>query len=176
MPIKISARKFETLVVQALEELPAFFKDRLQNIEVLIADWPTEEELEEAGIGPEELLLGLYQGVPLTERTSDYGMVLPDTITLYRECIAEVCDTPEEIVAEASHPRQALELYLAQVKHLIDSRGRENYATAARYLRRIQALYQGLNEVKTWEKLIADIYQNHRQLRALKEELAKVGL
>lgn len=78
--------------------------------------------------------------------------------------------------AEASHPRQALELYLAQVKHLIDSRGRENYATAARYLRRIQALYQSLNEVKTWEKLIADIYQNHRQLRALKEELAKVGL
>jgi predicted Zn-dependent protease with MMP-like domain len=108
MPIKISAKKFEALVVQALEDLPAFFKERLQNIEVLIADWPAEEELEEAGLEPDsashpvgdELLLGLYQGIPLTERTSDYGMVLPDTITLYRECIAEVCDTPEEIVAE----------------------------------------------------------------------------
>lgn len=100
MPIKISAKKFESLVVQALEELPAFFKDRLQNIEVLIADRPTEEELEEAGLGSDELLLGLYQGIPLTERTSDYSLVLPDTITLYRECIAEVCDTPEEIMRE----------------------------------------------------------------------------
>ncbi len=100
MPIKISAKKFEALVVHALEELPAFFKDRLQNIEVLIVDWPTEEELAEAGLGPDELLLGLYQGIPLTERTSDYGLVLPDTITLYRKCIAEFCDTPEEIVRE----------------------------------------------------------------------------
>lgn len=100
MPIKISVKKFEALVVQALDELPAFFKDRLQNIEVLIADWPTEEELAQAGLGPDELLLGLYQGIPLTERTSDYGLVLPDTITLYRKCIAEVCDTPEEIVRE----------------------------------------------------------------------------
>jgi predicted Zn-dependent protease with MMP-like domain len=100
MPLKISARKFEALVVQALEELPAFFKDRLENIEVLVADWPTEEELEEAGLGSDELLLGFYQGIPLTERTGDYGMVLPDTITLYRGCIAEVCDTPAEIVAE----------------------------------------------------------------------------
>lgn len=100
MPIKISAKKFEALVVQAMEEMPAFFKDRLHNIEVLIADWPTEDELEEAGLEPDELLLGLYQGIPLTERSGDYGMVLPDTITLYRECIAEVCDTPEEIVSE----------------------------------------------------------------------------
>ncbi|HMQ51917.1 MAG TPA: metallopeptidase family protein [Anaerolineae bacterium] len=100
MPIKISAKKFEALVVQAMEELPAFFKDRLHNIEVLIADWPTEDELEEAGLESDELLLGLYQGIPLTERNGDYGMVLPDTITLYRECIAQVCNTPEEIVGE----------------------------------------------------------------------------
>jgi predicted Zn-dependent protease with MMP-like domain len=53
------------LVVQALEELPALFKDRLQNIELLIADWPTEEELEEAGMGPDELLLGLYKAFRL---------------------------------------------------------------------------------------------------------------
>jgi predicted Zn-dependent protease with MMP-like domain len=100
MPIKISVKKFEALVVHALEALPAFFKDRLQNIEVLIADRPTEEELAELGLEPDDLLLGLYQGIPLTERTSDYGLVLPDTITLYRECITEVCHTPEEIIAE----------------------------------------------------------------------------
>jgi predicted Zn-dependent protease with MMP-like domain len=100
MPIKISPKKFESLVVQALKALPAFFKVRLENIEVLITDRPTEEELAEAGLEPDELVLGLYQGIPLTERTSDYGLVLPDTITLYRQCIAEVCDTPEDVVRE----------------------------------------------------------------------------
>jgi len=100
MPIKINSKKFETLVIQALEALPPFFQDRLQNIEVLIADRPTAEELAEAGLEPDELLLGLYQGIPLTERTGDYSLVLPDTITLYRDCIAEICDTPDQIVAE----------------------------------------------------------------------------
>jgi predicted Zn-dependent protease with MMP-like domain len=100
MPIKISAGKFERLVIQALDDLPEFFKARLENIEVLVADEPTEEELAEAGLEPDELLLGLYQGIPLTERAGDYGLVLPDTITLYRLSFAEVCDTLEEVVAE----------------------------------------------------------------------------
>jgi predicted Zn-dependent protease with MMP-like domain len=117
MAIKISAKKFEALVVQALEELPEFFQDRLQNIEVLITDWPTEEELESAEIGPDELLLGLYQGIPLTERTSDYGPVLPDTITLYRGYIAEVCDTPAEIVTEV---RQTIKYEIAHYFGLSD--------------------------------------------------------
>lgn len=100
MPIKISPKAFEKLVVEALEALPPFFQARLDNIEVLIADEPTEAELAGVGLEPDELLLGLYQGIPLTERTGDYGLVLPDTITLYRLPIAEVCDTPEEIVYE----------------------------------------------------------------------------
>ena len=122
MSIKISAKKFEALVVQALEELPEFFQDRLQNIEVLITDWPTEEELEEAGIGPDELLLGLYQGIPLTERTSDYGLVLPDTITLYRGRIAETCDTSDEIMAEV---QQTVKHEIAHYFGLSDERLKE---------------------------------------------------
>ena len=78
--------------------------------------------------------------------------------------------------AEVSYPSEAIDLYMDRVKRLIDSRGRENYATAAKYLLRVRELYQGLKAVQTWEKLIADIYENYRQLRALKEELAKVGL
>ncbi len=122
MPIKISAKKFEALVVAALEELPAFFQDRLQNVEILISDWPTTEELEEAGLGPDELLLGLYQGIPLTERTADYGLVLPDTITLYRKCIAEVCDTPGDIVAEV---QQTVKHEIAHYFGLSDERLKE---------------------------------------------------
>ena len=122
MSIKISAKEFEDLVVQALEELPEFFQERLQNIEVLIGDWPTEEELAEAGIGPDELLLGLYQGIPLTERTSAYGLVLPDTITLYCGCLAEACDTPDEIVAEV---KQTVKHEIAHYFGLSDERLKE---------------------------------------------------
>lgn len=100
MSPRFSATAFEQLVVQALDELPEFFRAKLQNIEVLIADWPTREEQREAGLEPGELLLGLYQGIPLTERTSDYGLVLPDTITLYQRPIEQVCQTPEEVMAQ----------------------------------------------------------------------------
>ena len=100
MSPRFSATAFEQLVVQALDELPEFFRAQLQNIEVLIADWPTREERREAGLAPDELLLGLYQGIPLTERTSDYGLVLPDTITLYQRPIEQICQTPEEVMAQ----------------------------------------------------------------------------
>lgn len=100
MPIKLSAKTFEALVVQALDELPEFFRAKLENIEVLVADRPTPAELAEVGLEPDELLLGLYQGIPLIERTGDYNMALPDTITLYRLSFAESCDTPEDVVAE----------------------------------------------------------------------------
>lgn len=100
MSPRFSATAFEQLVVQALDELPEFFRTKLQNIEVLIADRPTREERREAGLEPGELLLGLYQGIPLTERTSDYGLVLPDTITLYQRPIEQVCQTPEEVMAQ----------------------------------------------------------------------------
>lgn len=103
MPVDISEEKFEQLVAEALDELPPFFQARLQNIEVLVSDEPTEDELADAGLDSDELLLGLYYGIPLTERTGDYGMVLPDTITLYRLSFAEICDSWDEVVAEVKH-------------------------------------------------------------------------
>lgn len=53
-----------------------------------------------AGTGPGETLFGLYTGIPLTERTSSYGMVLPDKITLYQRSIEEGCRTKEEVQAQ----------------------------------------------------------------------------
>jgi predicted Zn-dependent protease with MMP-like domain len=96
-------QEFEELVVQALESLPEFFQQRLQNIEVVVADWPTEAERRSVGLPPGQLLLGLYQGVPLTRRTSHYGLVLPDKITIYRLSIEQVCRTPEEVIARVQH-------------------------------------------------------------------------
>ena len=49
------------------------------------------------------MLLGLYEGIPLTERTSAYGSVLPDKVTIFQRALEEMCDTPEELVAQVRH-------------------------------------------------------------------------
>ncbi len=102
-PPKFSPEEFEQLVVEALDNLPDFFKKKLQNIEVVVADWPTEAERRSVGLRPGQLLFGLYQGIPLTKRTSHYGLVLPDKITIYRLPIERVCRTPEEVVHQVQH-------------------------------------------------------------------------
>lgn len=80
---------FVELVVEALDTLPPLFQQKMSNVEVLVEKWPSRAELREAGIPPGYTLLGLYQGIPLTERTQDYNLVTPDTITLYQGPIEE---------------------------------------------------------------------------------------
>ena len=103
MEPKFTAEEFEDLVVQALEALPPFFQEKLQNIEVVVADWPTETERRSVGLPPGYLLFGLYHGIPLTKRTSHYGLVLPDKITIFRLPIEQVCHTPEEVIQKVQH-------------------------------------------------------------------------
>jgi predicted Zn-dependent protease with MMP-like domain len=67
--------RFEELVVEALDGLPAWVHDRLENVEVLIVDRPPPDQ---------PGLLGLYEGIPLVERGMGYAGVLPDRITLFR--------------------------------------------------------------------------------------------
>ena len=74
---------FEKLVGEALDELPRRFRRRLRNIAVVVEIEPSQELLEDMGLWPHRTLLGLYQGVPLTERGFSYGNVLPDRITTY---------------------------------------------------------------------------------------------
>jgi predicted Zn-dependent protease with MMP-like domain len=100
MKSQFNPEEFEQLVAQALDDLPDFFKEKLQNVEVVVADWPTEAELRAVGLKPGHLLFGLYQGIPLTRRTSHYGLVLPDKITIYRLPIVQVCRTPEKIIRQ----------------------------------------------------------------------------
>ena len=103
MDAQFSPEEFEQLVAQALDELPGFFQEKLQNVEVVVADWPTADEMKVVGLQPGQLLFGLYQGIPLTKRTSSYGLVLPDKITIYRLPIQQVCRTPEQIIAQVQH-------------------------------------------------------------------------
>ena len=103
MEPQFTREEFEQLVVQALDELPEFFQEKLQNVEVVVADWPTQAELRSVGMKPGQLLLGLYHGIPQTKRTSHYGLVLPDKITIYRLSIERVCRTRAQIISQVQH-------------------------------------------------------------------------
>jgi predicted Zn-dependent protease with MMP-like domain len=89
--------EFERLVAEALEELPAEFQKRLDNVDLVVAAEPTRDQRERAGIGSHQTLFGLYEGVPLTKRDRGYHLVLPDKITIFQRPMEAVCRTDEEI-------------------------------------------------------------------------------
>lgn len=91
----LSDEQFEQLAAEALDGLPPFFLDHLSNVAVLIEKWPSRRALREAGVPPGDTLLGLYTGIPLTERTQGYNLVAPDTITLYQGPIEHVAARQE---------------------------------------------------------------------------------
>ncbi len=93
----MTRKEFEDLVESALKKLPRPFRERLQNIAVVVEDWADEETLEDMGIEPPDTLYGLYRGIDLTRRDSFYGNVLPDTIHIYQGPIEEDCADPEEM-------------------------------------------------------------------------------
>lgn len=100
MTLKFTLEEFEQLVAQALDDLPDDIRQYLQNIEVVVAEWPTAAELRSVGMKPGQLLLGLYQGVPLTKRGNRYGLVLPDKVTIFQGTIERVCRTREQVVRQ----------------------------------------------------------------------------
>ena len=95
--MKLTRRQFEALVDRALAGLPRRFRERLQNVAVVVEDWADEATLAEMEIEPPDTLYGLYRGIDITRRDSSYGNVLPDTIHIYQGPIEEDCADPEEM-------------------------------------------------------------------------------
>jgi predicted Zn-dependent protease with MMP-like domain len=91
---------FEWLVARAVEDLPEEFLARLENIDVVVEDYPTPEQLRQLGLKYGETLLGLYEGVPRTKRGRHYGLVSPDKITIFQRSIEARCRHDAEISAE----------------------------------------------------------------------------
>ena len=95
----MDTRRFERLVLQAIEELPPAFQERMDNLDIVVEDWASPNQLIGSGIEEKESLLGLYEGIPLPDRY-DYNLVLPDKITLFKKAIESICETDDEIVTE----------------------------------------------------------------------------
>ncbi len=88
----MSPERFEELVSDALDLIPPELAEAIDNVVVLVAERDPED--------PE--LLGLYQGIALTERDSSYAGALPDAITIFRESLLQICDTEDDVVAEVA--------------------------------------------------------------------------
>ena len=94
----MTRQEFRALVDEALETIPARFREAMQNIAIVVEDEPTLEQLDEVGIEPPDTLLGLYQGIPLTERQWSQGNTLPDKITLFQGPIEDASDDEDDLV------------------------------------------------------------------------------
>ena len=94
----MTRERFEEIAQHAFDSLPDTFRGSVENVQIVVEDFPSEDALERTRAGKKSLL-GLYQGVPLPHRGTSYGMypVGPDKITLYQANIEAVCRTDEEI-------------------------------------------------------------------------------
>ena len=89
--------RFRRLVREALRSIPPEIMARIENVDIVIERRPSERDLRSAGLGPNQTLLGLYHGIPLTHRTSSYNLVPPDKISIYQEPIEAICRTNEQV-------------------------------------------------------------------------------
>ncbi|MFQ5813139.1 MAG: metallopeptidase family protein [Anaerolineae bacterium] len=89
----MTREEFEALVDEALADLPSEILERMDNVAVTVAYWPSRAQLVRAGVQSPATLFGLYEGVPLTKRGVNYGMVPPDRITLFQGSLEAACRT-----------------------------------------------------------------------------------
>ena len=90
--------RFDKLVAEAVESLPPEFKERLENIDVAVQEWPTRRQLVSVGLRNRWELLGLYEGIPLTAAGRNHAAALPDKITIFRKPIQIAYRTEGRIV------------------------------------------------------------------------------
>jgi len=87
--------EFQEVITEAIESLPDEFKSKLDNVDVVVEDYPPRAVMRKTPRG--RLILGLYQGVPQKRRTSHYGLVLPDKISIYKKNIEAISESREDI-------------------------------------------------------------------------------
>jgi len=85
--MELSDQEFDHLISQAMDELPQEYIKGLDNVAIVYADTPDEYQSHKAGLREGNILLGLYEGIPLTQRGGNYTFVLPDKITLFKHSI-----------------------------------------------------------------------------------------
>lgn len=93
----LTDEEFDALITRAMDELPQEYIHGLENVAIVMADDPTEEQKVKMKLRENTVLLGLYEGIPLTQRGAGYTFVLPDKITLFKHSILRVVRDENEL-------------------------------------------------------------------------------
>jgi len=98
--MQLTDEQFEQLVAEAVDSLPPFFLEKMENIEILVQKWPSAATIRRMGLRPGQTLLGLYEGIPLTNRNSGYMLVAPDVITIFQGPIEQTAGGQADTIRE----------------------------------------------------------------------------
>ena len=99
--VEVSRSEFEGMVGDALDEIPDALATEMQNVAVMVEDWPTRSQLDAADVHRGGTLLGLYEGVPLTARGPlSYSGVAPDRITIFQGPLSQRARDVDELAAQ----------------------------------------------------------------------------
>ena len=85
--MELTDERFDQLISKAMDDLPQEYIKGLDNVAIVYADWPDQYQAQKAGLREGNILLGLYEGIPLTQRGAGYSFVLPDKITIFKHSI-----------------------------------------------------------------------------------------
>lgn len=98
--MQLTDDQFDQLITRAMDELPQEYITGLENVVIVQADDPTPEQLEKMKIDHNHLLLGLYEGIPLTQRGGGFSGMLPDKITLFKNSILAIVSSDTELLEQ----------------------------------------------------------------------------
>jgi predicted Zn-dependent protease with MMP-like domain len=122
-----SLRAFESLVAEALDDLPLYVQERLENVAVVVEDEPGPDRLAKFGYDADQTLLGLYEGINRVDRSAGYHLVVPDRITLFWQPILDEVGTGDRdaireeirktVIHEVAHHFGIDDAELEQLEH-----------------------------------------------------------
>jgi predicted Zn-dependent protease with MMP-like domain len=100
VPVRLTEAQFDHVVDRAIQRIPDEIRVYLENIVITVKKRPSAGMMREMGMHPDDYPLGLFQGVPLIERSATTPPLYPDMIYLFQEPLEEMCDTREELEEE----------------------------------------------------------------------------
>lgn len=100
--IEVDEKKFRQIVSIAIDAIPPLYQKHLQNVAFIVEDYPTPEQAERLKLYPNELLFGLYEGVPLPQR-GGATKLLPDKITIFKKTAELVSHSEDELIEHVRH-------------------------------------------------------------------------
>ena len=99
----VEPEAFQTIVQQSVDGLPELFRTRIDNVHFAVEDWADPTDYGLGGTLEGGTLLGVYRGVPLTQRTSGYNLTMPDAIVIFQEPLQRMARDAEHLAALVEH-------------------------------------------------------------------------